>query len=228
MPTTKKKATAPSAATAANPTAPEEQVVNGEGKSSKPKPPGRMHGGSTPKGIASPQFRNGLRSRYLKHLPATLQAGYQASMEDPELLSMRAEIAMLDARSNQLLEELASGEGPTFEDVRRAMLHLDACSEEDTAEALAHLREAIREGAAGARRVRSVWREMREIYMERATLAQTESNILHATNAVVSAEDALVFVRMVLAAIREVVTDRKMLATVQEKLLAFMPRPESE
>ena len=60
-----------------------------------------MHGGKTPQGIALPQTKHG---RYSKHLPTRLLANYEAAKSDPDLLVMHDEIALVDARINELLE----------------------------------------------------------------------------------------------------------------------------
>lgn len=65
----------------------------------------RLHGGATPAGIASANFRHG---RYSKDLPARLAARFTEAQADPELLSLRAEIALIDARTNELLAGIGS------------------------------------------------------------------------------------------------------------------------
>jgi hypothetical protein len=74
----------------------------------RPYPNGRchVHGGATPAGIASPHYKDGRRSRYLKNLPKELGAGYRAALADPELLSLREEAALLTVRIMWLLNRL--------------------------------------------------------------------------------------------------------------------------
>lgn len=59
-----------------------------------------MHGGKTPQGIALPQTTHG---RYSKHLPTRLLANYEAAKTDPNMLVLHDEIALVDARINELL-----------------------------------------------------------------------------------------------------------------------------
>src|SRR5829696_9665580 len=61
----------------------------------------RMHGGASPAGLASPRFRHG---RYSQHLPTVAAVRYAAAGQDPEPLSLREEIALLDALIGQLLD----------------------------------------------------------------------------------------------------------------------------
>src|SRR5688572_13217384 len=62
-----------------------------------------IHGGKTPAGPASPQFKHG---RNIKYLPAGMQAKYQAALEDKELVSLRDDIAMVDVLEAELFEGL--------------------------------------------------------------------------------------------------------------------------
>src|SRR5262249_55581059 len=49
----------------------------------------RLHGGNTPAGVASPHFRHGRRSKYLRDLPKKLTDYCTAASEDQDLLSLR-------------------------------------------------------------------------------------------------------------------------------------------
>jgi hypothetical protein len=75
----------------------------------------RLHGGATPGGVASPHFRHGRRSRYLKLLSGDLRAGFRAALSDKQLLSLREEVALLTARTMQLLDRLRTQEGAEYE-----------------------------------------------------------------------------------------------------------------
>lgn len=63
----------------------------------------RMHGGSTPTGLALPQTKTG---RYSKHLPTRLGERYEAALKDPDLLALRDEIALTDADIGRLLAQV--------------------------------------------------------------------------------------------------------------------------
>lgn len=58
------------------------------------------HGGKSPKGLAHPSTKSG---RYSKHLPARLAERYEAALNDPDLISLRDEIALTDADIGRLL-----------------------------------------------------------------------------------------------------------------------------
>jgi hypothetical protein len=66
----------------------------------------RMHGGNHPSGIASPHYVHGLRAKP-RNLPAHMAASYETARQDPELISLREEIASTDARIDELWEKAA-------------------------------------------------------------------------------------------------------------------------
>jgi hypothetical protein len=67
-----------------------------------------MHGGKTPTGLASPNTKHGLRSRYM---PKGLLPKYQAALADPALLEQTRNLALTEARIGDLLEQLDAAGG---------------------------------------------------------------------------------------------------------------------
>ena len=61
----------------------------------------RMHGGKSLTGIAHPRFKHG---KYVKHMPGRLTEKYEEARSDSELLAMREELSLIDARIKDLLE----------------------------------------------------------------------------------------------------------------------------
>ena len=66
----------------------------------------RIHGGATPRGTASPHWRG---RGYSKDLPTQLADRMRQALDDPELLSVRHEVALLDARLGELMGALSTG-----------------------------------------------------------------------------------------------------------------------
>jgi hypothetical protein len=61
----------------------------------------KFHGGASPTGIASPHFEHG---RYSKYLPAGLSTHYTTARADRDLVGLRDELALVDARIASLFE----------------------------------------------------------------------------------------------------------------------------
>lgn len=79
------------------------------------------HGGKTPRGTASPHFKTG---RYSRSLPGRLVAAYEEAFNDPRLLSLRDEIALIQAMTCQTLSQLDDDTPATkrrriFRDIRK-------------------------------------------------------------------------------------------------------------
>jgi hypothetical protein len=68
----------------------------------------KNHGGDSPAGgILHPAWKTG---KFSKYLPAPIAARVSESFNSPELLSLRTESALLDARFTMLMERLHTGE----------------------------------------------------------------------------------------------------------------------
>jgi hypothetical protein len=67
----------------------------------------RLHGGATPRGPAiGPAFKHG---RYSLDLPTRLAARYAESQIDPELASLRDDLALVHTRITEVLSQLGEG-----------------------------------------------------------------------------------------------------------------------
>jgi hypothetical protein len=78
----------------------------------------RSHGGLTPRGLASANFKHG---RHSKSLPARLADRYDEALNDPDLLELASEIRLADAFIGERLATLESGEsGAVWRDLGRA------------------------------------------------------------------------------------------------------------
>src|SRR5688572_15172438 len=67
----------------------------------------RLHGGKTPRGIASANFKHG---RYSSALPDRLVGRYLQAVSDPELIALHHDIALVDAFISDVLPRLDAGE----------------------------------------------------------------------------------------------------------------------
>src|SRR5437660_2027536 len=71
----------------------------------------RFHGGATPCGPRLPQFKHG---RYSKAIPKELRQAYQRAEADAELLSLKADVAWMEARQQQLFEAMSDAAAPPW------------------------------------------------------------------------------------------------------------------
>lgn len=185
----------------------------------------RVHGGKSLGGLAAPGFKNG---RYSKYLPARLADKYRESMEDPDLLELRSEIAVLDGRMAELMSRIDTGEsGPAWGVIQSALGRMtQARSEGDRNkedQAFRELRGAVERGMTDY----AIWSEIATITEQRRKLVETERRRLVDMQQVITSERAMLLIGAVVDIIRRNVTDRIMLNGINVELSALLNRPEN-
>lgn len=182
-----------------------------------------IHGGKSLVGIASPHFRTGRRSR---NLPTRMMPDYEQAYQDSELLQLRHEIAITDARREDLLARVDSGEaGELWRSLRqtyavaenaRAQMNVlqsgvDFLKAKQTfEEAYETIGVLISEGVQDYQ----AWDEVNRIIEQRRRLSETEVKTLDKLQQFVTAERANLFVTTLLNAVRSRVTDPGILAGI--------------
>lgn len=182
-----------------------------------------MHGGATPAGPTSPHYVTG---RYSKVLPARLLARYQEASADAELLALREDIALVDARLADLLGRVDSGEsvqawGRVAEGLgllRAAIAQGDAGGLRG---AVSALEAAVKQGQADY----AAWDEVGKTLDRRARLVEGERRRLVEMQQMLSAEQAMTLLAAVADVIRRHVTERAALAAISAELVRLMAGP---
>ena len=130
----------------------------------------RLHGGATPVGAASPNFKTGL---YSKHLPRGLKEKYEAAMADEEYKTLNSDLAILSARLCGLFEMLGPGAGERWEEAAEAYDRFrELMRAGDNARSLKILEDLggiLKGGAATAQ----TWAEIRETIDDKRKVVDT-------------------------------------------------------
>ncbi len=120
----------------------------------------RLHGGMTPRGIASSSFKEGYFSQAM---PGALRGKFLRAQADPDLLSLARRVALLDARLAEVLPQTAEPGGDWVAAVQ-AFDKMDAAQAsknvEGARQAWGELRVAIKGGGAAEEAARERWREI--------------------------------------------------------------------
>lgn len=172
-----------------------------------------VHGGATPKGIASPNFKTG---RYSKAMPAPLQEAYQRSRSDSELLAHADEIALVDAMIISALPKLETREsGKAWEAIKRSIADLrKAFANEDYGRCLVAVDEMV--DIVNERMLYYATEdELRNNIEQRRKLVESEQKRRVAMQLMVDSDDALSLVTALLQSVRENVSDRDTLSAIQ-------------
>lgn len=171
-----------------------------------------MHGGKTPRGFASPHTKTG---RWSKDMPTRLAARAEEARRDPELLVLRDDIALLDARLADVLERVDSGEsGEKWRQLKQAWRAYEGASAVHRAEALEWVGACITVGCSDY----AAWADVRTLLQERCRLVESERKRLVEMQQVITAEQAMMLLAVVTNTIRKHVLDRKTLAAIGEDL----------
>ena len=187
-----------------------------------------VHGGLTPGGIASPNYKHG---RYSKYLPARLLDRYELAVTDPELLNLSEEIALLDSRISDVLKGVDSGEsGKLWREMGKLRAQfLAAQRAQDQAgmqDALIGLLEAVGRGHADF----EAWSEVVDLLERRRRLVESEQKRRMAMHLLVKVEDAVGSMEAIADAVRSAVLEhvddgavrRRILGAVQSALDRYL------
>lgn len=184
------------------------------------------HGGATPVGAASPQFKDG---RYSKYLPERLRERYQEAQRDPEILVLRDEVALADARLADLLTRVDAGESGSLWKELKGLVDLLGTGVEmadlDVARAaLAGLAAVVRKGATDA----LAWQEIQSVVMLREHLVRSERQRLVQMQQMLSVEQAMTLIAALTESVRRHVSDAGALRAISAdfvRLTAIATRP---
>ncbi len=171
-----------------------------------------MHGGKTPAGMASPHTKHG---RYSKYLPARLLERYQEARTDEELLALREEIALLDARLTDLLKRVDTGESgaiwrelkSTYQEFATSRDHGDVPR---MTECLGAMERLINRGISDY----AAWHEVGLVLEQRRRLVESERKRLVELQQVITTEHAMTLLAVVVDVIRRHVQDTGVLANI--------------
>lgn len=183
-------------------------------------------GGRALKGIAHPNFIHG---RHSNSLPVRLIEGYDQSRADRNYLVLRDELALIDARLNDAIAKVDTGEsGENWKSLQSAVkafreAEIKANAAQGSAKSAEYLadREAqmdsiislVQAGMADY----AAWGEVYKWLEARRKFAETETNNLVKSREMLTREQALLREAKYLDVIRRCVTDRDTLAAISRE-----------
>lgn len=181
------------------------------------------HGGATPRGPDNANWKHG-RNRRHKVLPPRMVEAYEASLKDPELLSLREEISLVDARITDLLKRIDTGESG-----RLWGLLSDAYDK---------LREHRNDPAKGAYWLNEIgalihrgvgdyaaWGELSNKLEQRRRLVESESKRMKDMQAMISAEETMALMGEIYVILQTHITDSVILDRIGRDITTRVTRP---
>lgn len=164
-----------------------------------------LHGGASLKGLDSPVLTHG---RHSKYLPARLQERYEEALADPDLISLRDEIALLDTRIAELVSGMdAADSRELWEGVGVAYASLVAARKakkwDQIDAALKTLGNLVRRGGD----IWQTWHEIEDVVDRRRRLVEGERRRLVDLQQYVTAERVLLLFTVVANVITRRIND---------------------
>jgi hypothetical protein len=180
----------------------------------------RFHGGKTPRGPASKTFQTG---RYSKFLPARLLARYREAEADPELTSLRSELALVDARLMDLLTRVHTGESVAlWRALRKAYRALKLSQRAGDVGKMKDAFAAMESHLESATADTEAWAEIHTLVEQRRKLADTESRRLLTLQQMITCESAMVLVGVVVEIVTQHIADQRVLSNIVVDLQQLM------
>lgn len=186
----------------------------------------RVHGGSSPRGIAHPNFVNGRTSKYTA---GRIAAKIQDRLSNPDLRNHLNEIALVETFINDKLESLETIDTKsqlesllkTIDDVLRA-LH----SEDYSALDLSARR--LRDLVVDRIKVLDTYEDIRKDLDARRKLIDSQLKIEASLEQNLTATQAMTIMQSLLNAVKENVTDRTALQNIQSAFILAVGSAHSE
>lgn len=187
----------------------------------------RLHGGASPRGVESPSYKG---RGYSKDIPAKLMEALAHGLEDPELTSMRHEIALLDARLGELFrtvpeESVRDAVAGVRDAAARIRYVADRPDVDRREERLSEAVADITEGLALLDVERTAWKEIYDVVTLRRRAALAETKREEALEHTMIHQQALQFFATLLTIIHEEVEDPALKKRLATKIGERMNRP---
>jgi hypothetical protein len=187
-----------------------------------------VHGAGKP-GIGRPGGRPIVNGRWSKYLPNRLAEKYNEASKDPELLNLRQDIGLIDARVSDVLSRVDTGEaGAMWKAAKDYYRSIEAAIAESDPIAMRvgmnQLGEVLGKGIGDW----AAWNEVIGLLEQRRKLVDTERKRLIDMNQMISSEKAVLMITAITSVIREKVTDREVMNSIIYGIRALMFRPEEQ
>lgn len=187
----------------------------------------KLHGGHSPRGIAHPRFEHG---KYSRSIIGNLAGKYEQALADERLLEMRDDIALTDARIQDMLERIDSGEnGQTWRDMKKVYKELRRSATQNDQQAfissLNHMGNLIDSGINEWRQ----WDELSKAQKHKLDMVVSERKYLESKQQMLTAEEAMAMIAHIVSVVKhEVLTHvekeigDKLLASISMKVTQYV------
>jgi hypothetical protein len=191
----------------------------------------RHHGGKSLKGMAATNYQG---KSYSKYLPKAVLDDYNTALLDPELIQLKGEIALVEARMSLVFRQLGSGESKqTWRKVQDAKNDLmralrlptdDPQAAQAQAQALTILSEEIDKGSGDY----ALWIEMVDLIDAKRKLVESETRRMVAGKMYMTLDRFGLVFNALLRAVTSNVADRVTRGRIQDEWNRIMGGPREQ
>ena len=175
----------------------------------------KLHGGASLAGPAHPNFRHGRHSRFM---PNNLADQYNASVNDPQLVQMRDELALIDLRVDELYSSIGqTGNAKALRGIRGKLSEFKTAGSRGGKGAVGAARLALQQLEDlidAACTTAATWEELRDTIDLRRRLSESETRRLKDMHQTITAERALALMALLVQRVKEHVTDPQALTAI--------------
>jgi hypothetical protein len=168
--------------------------------------------------MANPAFKTG---RYTTCIPDRLAGKYLEAQADPDLIGLRDELSLLDARLADVLTRVDTKEaGVHWANASNALQRYNNTGD---AGAMDELRASIGDGLSDY----AAWNEVFSLIERRRKLCETETKRLAAMGQQITAERAMILVAAMVDIVRRNVTDPQVMRSISGEVNKLIHRGDT-
>lgn len=179
-----------------------------------------MHGGKTPRGFASVHTTHG---RYIKDVPERLYERFQDAINDPDMIDLKAEIALTESRTSEIIANIENERYGKFWD--------------DVGDARNEIRDAMHSGVPGqliaaynlldavisdAQADQQTWDVLSKLVEQRRRLVESQHKLQTSADNLITVDQLMLSVVRIIGIIKEHVKDKKQLAAINLDIGEFV------
>jgi hypothetical protein len=186
----------------------------------------RLHGGKTPRGLANPNTRTG---RYSADLPTRVAARYESALADPTLLSLRDDVAVLQAAITDVMGEIKIAESrPDFDAILESVEEIAGNWQTWEWTQMDAELQKLRNLIVNKQSQRAAMKEVRDLIKEKASLVSQENRMLVDREQMITVEQFLMAMQAMGSAVRRLVDDPKVLRSIDVEFRRLASVPDRE
>lgn len=182
----------------------------------------RNHGGKSPRGIAHPSFKTG---EWSKDLPSRIAPRYEQARNDPKLLELRETIAIVEARTADVLSRVDTGEsGIMWKQIKTSYNAMRSAVQAGDQQEFLRLLNDMGRLINRANSDYEAWDEVKSMMTMRRRLVESENKRLVQTKQMMTAEQAMAMLSYVVSVIRKHVKDETQRANISMEINDYLSR----